>query len=57
MQREGMTMTKKETNTTQTTELRRKAEQEIVRGNVDQSPEDLLALSHERAVWGGEIFG
>jgi PAS domain S-box-containing protein len=39
-------MTEKETNTTQATELRRKAE-ETIRGNVDQSPEDLLAMSLE----------
>jgi len=40
-------MTEKETNTTQATELRRKAEQEIGRENIDQSPKDLLAMSHD----------
>ena len=39
-------MTEKETNTTQATELRRKAE-ETIRGNADQSPKDLLAMSLE----------
>ena len=43
-----MTMTEKETHTTQAADLRRKAE-ETIRGNVAQPPEDLLAMSYEEA--------
>ena len=40
-------MTEKETNTTQAAELRRKAEEEIVRKTAGQSPKDFLAMSLE----------
>ena len=42
-------MTEKETQPTPAADLRRKAE-EIIRENADQSPENLLAVSHEETL-------
>ena len=40
-------MTEQETHSTQAADLRCRAEEEIIRENADESPKNLLALSHE----------